>query len=219
MPRKDAARSTRRAFLKTSGVSAALAIAACDDRAPGAEPPPSTAPAGDMARKPAAASPHRHLVRGIDPQNIADEYARRDLDALSDANLAQQVAGIISNPPVKGGSSFTLHAPLELLARAGLMPLLDVNERALARLQMVASAATFESTATLGGPPKTVAPFPDASAARAEFARAFQGRDAEALEAIMLQFASQFGTSNLVQVLTPLALPTLTGASHSHIGL
>ncbi len=35
----------------------------------------------------------------------------------------------------------------------------------------------------------------------------------------MLQFAAQFGPVNLVQVLTPLALPTLTGASHSHIGL
>ena len=35
----------------------------------------------------------------------------------------------------------------------------------------------------------------------------------------MLQFAAQFGTARLVHVLTPLALPTLTGASHSHIGL
>src|SRR5262249_19179406 len=30
---------------------------------------------------------------------------------------------------------------------------------------------------------------------------------------------SQFGMARLVQLLTPLALPTLTGASHSHIGL
>ena len=35
----------------------------------------------------------------------------------------------------------------------------------------------------------------------------------------MLQIAAQFGTASLVHLLTPLALPTLTGASHSHIGL
>ena len=35
----------------------------------------------------------------------------------------------------------------------------------------------------------------------------------------MLQIAAQFGTASLVRLLTPLALPTLTGASHSHIGL
>ena len=39
------------------------------------------------------------------------------------------------------------------------------------------------------------------------------------MEALVLLFASQFGTKSLVNLLTPLALPTLTGASHSHIGL
>jgi hypothetical protein len=39
------------------------------------------------------------------------------------------------------------------------------------------------------------------------------------MEALVLQIAEQFGTASLVALLTPLALPTLTGASHSHIGL
>lgn len=201
MARNDS--SSRREFVRSLGVAAALGFAGSDRSLSGAEP--------------AADAKGRHLIRGIDRKNLLDDYLRRDLDAVSDSNLAQQAAEIIS-VPVKGGGSFTLHAPLELLARVGLLAEVDPRERQLARLQLIASAASFESNANMGAP-KKVAAFPDAATAQAEFSKAFQGRDGEALEAIMLQYAAQFGIANLVQVLTPLALPTLTGASHSHIGL
>jgi hypothetical protein len=108
---------------------------------------------------------------------------------------------------------------LELLARNGLLPLVDPKERSLARLQMVASAATFEAGPAPLSAAKKIAAFPNPSTAITEFTRAFQEGSADDIEAIMLQFAAQFGTARLVQLLTPLALPTLTGASHSHIGL
>src|SRR5262245_49203905 len=85
----------------------------------------------------AAEQANRHRVSGIDPRNLADEYERRGLDTLGDAELCRQAAAIISRPPVKGGSSFSLHAPLELLARYGLLPLVEPQERLLARLQLV----------------------------------------------------------------------------------
>ena len=53
----------------------------------------------------------------------------------------------------------------------------------------------------------------------AEFSRMFQAADSDGMEATVLAIAAQFGTASLVHLLTPLALPTLTGASHSHIGL
>ncbi len=84
---------------------------------------------------------------------------------------------------------------------------------------MVGGAAFFEADAAAGPAPAKIAAFPDPAAAQAEFARAFQQGDANALEAIVLQFAAQYGTTNLVHILTPLALPTLSGISHSHIGL
>ena len=71
---------------------------------------------------------NRGLVTGIDPQNIFDEYADRDLDAVSDADIYREVAAIISRPPRKGLTSFTLHAPLELMARYGLLPLVEPKE-------------------------------------------------------------------------------------------
>src|SRR6187399_1364710 len=86
---------------------------------------------------------NRHKLSGIDRKNLVDDYARRALDELDDADLCRQAAAIISNPPAKGFSSFSLHAPLELLARYGLLPLVNPRERTLARLQLAGSAASF----------------------------------------------------------------------------
>ena len=173
--------------------------------------PPTTAQSGDPAK--------RYRLHGIDPKDLVAEYQRRGLDELSDAELCQEAAALIAPPPAEGGSSFTLHAPLELLARYGLMPLVDPRERKLARLRLVASAARFEAEITAGPAPAKISRFANPGDAIAEFTRCFHAGDAGGLESIVLQFAAQFGTARLVHVLTPLALPTLTGASHSHIGL
>lgn len=217
---KSPSKPSRRALLQGMGAATAAAslgsllttgqTSADQPTAAGSPPAPAEPPGG---------APNRHQISGIDPKNLVDEYERRELDAISDANLCQQAAAIISNPPVKGGSSFTLHAPLELMARAGLLPLVEPRQRSLARLQLVASAAQFETGTTPAAPPAKITPFPDPQSAKSEFLGAFKKGDAGGLEAIVLQYASQFGTASLVHLLTPLALPTMTGASHSHIGL
>lgn len=161
----------------------------------------------------------RHMLTGIDPQSIVDEYASRDLGNVSDGDLYRGVAAIISKPQAKGINSFALHAPLELMARFGLLPFVGPEERRLARMQMVATAAAYESGVEVVGPPPPNGAFPSLSVAKEEFTRTFRSADADGLDSVVLQIASQFGTASLVNLLTPLALPTLTGASHSHIGL
>jgi hypothetical protein len=116
-------------------------------------------------------------------------------------------------------TSFTLHAPLEVMARYGLHRLVNPSEREFAHLQMIASAAFYRSGVKPLGPPPRVKAFPVLTAASAELARTFTQADAGGMEALVLQIAEQFGQSSLLSLLTPLALPTLTGASHSHIGL
>jgi hypothetical protein len=160
-----------------------------------------------------------HRIGGIDPKNLVDEYKDRALGELSDAELFDQVCPIVARPPVRGLTSFTLHAPLEVMARYGLMRLVDPSDRELARLQMVASAAVYGYQVDLMPDPVRVYSFPDANTAAGELAGAFAGGDADGMEALVLSVALQFGTKSLVNLLTPLALPTLTGASHSHIGL
>jgi hypothetical protein len=138
---------------------------------------------------------------------------------VSDADIYRQVAAIVSQPQAQGINSFALHAPLELMARYGLLPLIEPSERPLARLQMVASAAAYESGVKTVGPPARIATFSDLSDASREFSRTFTTGDPNGMEALVLQIAAQFGTASLINLLTPLALPTLTGASHAHIGL
>ena len=160
-----------------------------------------------------------HQIAGIDPQNVVDEYQDRALRDLSDAEIFDQVCPIVARPPVRSLTSFTLHAPLELMARYGLMRLVDPSDRELARLQMVASAAVYGHQVDLMPEPTRVHSFPDANTAAAELAAAFTSGDADGMEALVLSVARQYGTKSLVNLLMPLALPTLTGASHSHIGL
>lgn len=159
------------------------------------------------------------LLTGIDPDKIVEEYAGRNLESVTDADLYRSVAAIISKPQAKGINSFALHAPLELMARFGLLPFVDPQERRLARMQMVATAAAYESGIEAVELPKPINPFPSFSAAKQEFTRTFRSASPDGLDSVVLQISSQFGTASLVELLTPLALPTLTGASHSHIGL
>jgi hypothetical protein len=160
-----------------------------------------------------------HRIGSIDPKNVVDEYKDRALGELSDAELFDQICTIVARPPVRGLTSFTLHAPLEVMARYGLMRLVEPSDRELARLQMVASAAVYGHQTDLMPAPARVYSFPDANTAAAELASTFTSGDADGMEAMVLSIALQFGTKSLLNLLTPLALPTLTGASHSHIGL
>lgn len=198
----------RREFLREAG------LAACTT-ALGLAPPARRATAGSVEDGKGAALG----LDGLDPKNLVEEVKARNLDAVSDGELFREVAAIVSRPAASGMSSFTLHAPLEAMARYGLLRLVSPADRELARLQMIASAATYGSVVTPCPLPPRAKPFPDLNAASAELARTFGQADADGMEALVLQVAEQFGTSSLVSLLTPLALPTLTGASHSHIGL
>ena len=160
-----------------------------------------------------------HRIGNIDPRNVVDEYKDRALGELSDAEIFDQVCPIVARPPVRDPTSFTLHAPLEVMARYGLLRLVDPSDRELARLQMVASAAVYGHQVDSMPAPTRMYSFPDATRAAKELASTFASGDADAMEALVLSVALQFGTKNLVNLLTPLTLPTLTGASHSHIGL
>src|ERR1700683_5152288 len=84
-----------------------------------------------------------HSIGSIDPKNVVDEYRDRALAELSDAELFDQVCPIVARPPVRGLTSFTLHAPLEVMARYGLMRLVEPSGRGLARPQMGAGGAGF----------------------------------------------------------------------------
>ena len=117
-----------------------------------------------------------HQIADIDPKNVVDGYKARDLAALSDAALYREVCAIVAKPPQRGMTSFTLHAPLEVMARYGLIRLADPSDRELARLQMVVSASVYGAGVNPLGLPAAIKPFPDLTVAAAEFAHVQAGR-------------------------------------------
>lgn len=91
-------------------------------------------------------------ITGVDPREVRDEYTRRGLDEWSDARLIAAVSSILAIPRSDPSDSFVLHAPLELAARAALLPRVAPQQRALARLHVLAVAAQYEAF----GPPLEV---------------------------------------------------------------
>lgn len=74
---------------------------------------------------------------------------------MDDAELIARCAAVIDRPKVAPPDSFVLHAPLELLARAILLPRVPEPARtaARARLQWVADTYAAAGPATEGSPP------------------------------------------------------------------
>lgn len=206
------ARRHRRALSRRDVVKGTLAAAAAfSGRTVLADQPPG-APNARAAPAPV------HGVWRVDPKNVVEGYRRHGLAASSDRELTLQIGDIVANPGTDW-TSFTLHAPLELMARAGLLSLVAPADRELARMQMVASGAAYRAGVERLPDPPSVGSFPDLATATRSFRGIFASADEAALEAVVVQIARQFGLSSLVQALTPALLPTLTSASHAHIGL
>src|SRR4051812_32122378 len=91
-------------------------------------------------------------LAGMAEADIAGEYERRRLGQLSDQQLISFVAEIVGVPRaevVGDRFSFVLHAPLELMARAALLPYVDPEQRDRVRLRIAAIAAMYQNS----GPP------------------------------------------------------------------
>lgn len=72
-----------------------------------------------------------------------DAWARCPLATLSDGTLVQTVAAAIARPKIQIESSFLLHAPLELLARAWHLRHLSPDKREAARRRIAEIAVRY----------------------------------------------------------------------------
>jgi hypothetical protein len=82
------------------------------------------------------------ILEGIQPDSVEREYRSRDLGNLSDSDLLSAAIESIARPAVKE-DSFSVHAPLELLARFILLERVDYSARELARQQIVGLVAWY----------------------------------------------------------------------------
>lgn len=88
-------------------------------------------------------------LRDLDPEHLDDDLEQRGIHRWSDAALVDRVARVLAQPRLDAPDSFVLHAPLELLARAALLPSVSPEHRRAARLLVASIAARFEAF----GPP------------------------------------------------------------------
>src|SRR4051812_34651161 len=163
-------------------------------------------------------------VSALDPAELGDPAAAGPFAELSDAELTDAVAHVISLPKAEPADSFILHAPLELLARSALLTLVEPDERDLARRRMLWLGATYapardtaartdtdrRSAATDGRSPVALL---------SDLESAIDGGDLEGAEVAAATLADLLPPADLGAALTDTVLPRLAAAAHGNIFL
>ena len=145
-------------------------------------------------------------------------YAELGGDGASDADLIARVAERVQLPREGHADSFILHAPLEVLARAALLPWVAPVGRGIARLRMVSVATRFEAQ------PAMEAPAPDVSQTRAttaagELVAALSTADLETTDQAAVNLAASAPGAALTNLIGDALLPSLAAAGHAPIFL
>ena len=86
-------------------------------------------------------------LAGLAPDDVGTQWEARGLDRLSDGELVALAAAHLSLPRRDRADSFVLHAPLELLARSALLPLVEPAQREVARRRIAALVTAYDQGA------------------------------------------------------------------------
>ena len=165
-------------------------------------------------------------LAGLDPDAVPDAYQARGLDRLSDGALTDVVAAAVARPKVAAADSFVLHAPLELLARSALLPLVEPSSRPVARQRMVWLGATYQaageevpSLATDGGAVPGHLDGDDPTALVTRLGAAIAAGELDDADRAAGVLAATRSPAQLSRDLTDTVLPRLSAAAHGNIAL
>src|SRR3954464_2674308 len=84
-------------------------------------------------------------LSGITPEAVRREYHDRGIEEWDDHQLVAAAGRVLAVPRAAPASSFVLHAPLELIARAALLPHVAPEARDRARARIVGLVAGYEA--------------------------------------------------------------------------
>ena len=152
----------------------------------------------------------------IDPDDIPHEYDRAGLEDVSDAQLFDRAAGVVSLPRRDEANSFVLHAPLELMARRLLLPLVPPRLRRPARERLIWVAARYERAGEPVEPAGTVV-FESPGAARHALLAAVAEGDLERVDVAASQFLARATVDEVLTLAEP-TIDMLAAAGHAPIG-
>src|SRR5262245_6022089 len=148
--------------------------------------------------------------------DLPDQYVARGLDRLSDARLVAEVAAVLTTPRRAAADSFVLHAPLELVARAALLPYVDPARHASARLRLAAVSGGFEAF----GPPLPgpgMVSFDSLATAAARLQDALARGELDDIDTAARWLGRRARPDELRRLLADEILPRLGAAAHAPI--
>lgn len=161
-------------------------------------------------------------------ESVVRTYETLGGDAASDADLIRRVARRVRVPREDHADSFILHAPLEVLARAALLPWASPDARALARLRLASLVDRYEAQAPFEPGPRLVDdnpaddnPADDEPPARyvADLVAALSTADLDAADAAATGVARTVAAADLAGTIGDAVLPSLAAAGHAAIFL
>jgi hypothetical protein len=139
-------------------------------------------------------------------------------DDLSDMRLVAAAADVVRHPRVDPADSFVLHAPLELAARAALLPYVSPAARAEARRQITAVADTYEHFGPAISPPRDLA-LDSLEEATGVLVTALRAGDLDDVDAGAAWLGRRATSADLPRLLTAEIAPSLAAAAHGSIFL
>ncbi|MEM9714784.1 MAG: hypothetical protein AAGA17_21365 [Actinomycetota bacterium] len=161
--------------------------------------------------------PEAHLL-DLDPDDVVDEYRRRGLADVPDAELGAAAAAVIGRGHPGTPSSFLLHAPLELIARTTLLRLVDPAHRTAAR-QRIAWLAATHARAVGPQPLPDHRPTDDPASTAAMLARAVDAGELDDAGDLAGSLAAGTTADELVGLAADVVVPRLGAAGHGTIFL
>ena len=152
---------------------------------------------------------------GVDPDAVHEAFAAGRWAGLSDEQLFDLAAAVVSIPKPEPASSFILHAPLELLARRALLRLVAPNRRDPVRERMLWVAATYEGAAE-GIDPANDRTCDDPGAARSELLAATEASDLDRVDAAAT-WLGRNASADDVMAIADAVVGSLAAAGHGSI--
>jgi hypothetical protein len=139
-------------------------------------------------------------------------------DDLSDVQLVAAAADVVRHPRVDPADSFVLHAPLELAARAALLPYVAPVARAEARRQITVVADTYEGFGPAVSLPRELA-LDSLEEATVMFIAALRAGELDDVDAAAAWIGCFATPDDLRRLLTSEIAPSLAAAAHGSIFL
>jgi hypothetical protein len=147
-----------------------------------------------------------------------DAWSKSTLSTCADTALIESVIDVIARPKRAAPSSFVLHAPLELLARARLLPLIDPSARDAARRRIAEVATRYAAAGEEVAHSAGV--FATKEAALDALKDALNCADSDAALASVVYLSSSHvrpSTNELRRAIVDWVLPQLGAAGHAPI--